>query len=1330
MGVQFILGRAGSGKTRWCRDRILHAMQSQPLGKPIYWILPQQATFVAQRELACGDGRDGFFRARVVSFEDLGRSILDECGGIAIPEITSLGRRMILGHLLRQMQDSLKFFKTVARQPGVIAELDGTFTELERCGLDPAAIANHLANDPAQSLNPALAAKLHDLEKIYTAYGKFLGQERIDPARRLNEALRSIATCASLQQADVYVDGFFEFNHFERRVLAGLGATCKSVCITLLVDPEDEVIANPNHLPDEMNLFHRTLQTYRKLWFGFTENGVAIAEPVKLQAAHRFANTDLAAIEKWDQPEVAANEPLTSAPESPPLEPAARKTSPPKSSPARISRGKSVVVEQPSLFGFLDEPAAQPEIVAEEFVTPRSAANPSPSPSIEPCIEFIEAPDRRSEVDAAARWIRREISRGLRYRDLAILMRSQDQYSQAIEASFGEHQIPFFIDRRRTASHHPLLRFIRAALAVARENWPHEAMMTLLKSDLAGLTTTEADALENYVLRHGIHHSTWSSAAPWTGTTKRRISEEDRVSEEDQIPKAARDSETDHVYDDVPTQDGRASEDAAADEYFSTLHEDSTATVEDATKSEANAKPSSGAKSIPAAPSIGVEQIDRLRRQLVDRLTPFVKTVTGNRPQSVRTLSTAIFQLLETFNIRGRIVEWMRLAAETGRLEQRAEHERVWDELVILFDEMVELLGDEIIPLDDFQAILDSALENFDLALTPPTVDQVLVGPVDRTRTPDIKACLILGLGEGQFPRASQEDSVFNDLDRWALRKQNIEIDPDTQRRLLDEYLLGYIAFTRASQRICLTRSIAGEDGKTLQPSALWNLARSRIPSARVQTAPREQEVSAELISTPRQLITSLMRWVRAGGENANPRQQASPKPVAQVGADRNESEQPDSNDEARSWPAVYQWLATRPALADAWDAVDVMRYRAWKALAPPAEASLHEETAKQLFSSPLQAGVAQIESFRNCPFQHFARYGLALTSRQKYEVGGLDLSRIYHDVLAELLREMLQSRQDWRSLTPAQTAEIITRLTQQVGRQLRGELMLSSDRNRYLLDHIERTLAAVVAAQQEAGRRGDFRPAWGNVRFGGASAAATPAARGPSIAALKITTPAGHEVLLRGKIDRIDTLPNGSATVIDYKLAGDTLNASEIYHGLSLQLLTYLLLIQKNGDQLEGKKLTPAAALYVQLLRSIRDCDPLEALDPSDPNFHLQIKPRGIISSSAVWKLDKRLSQGDSEVIRARINKDGTFGAKSEVARPEELTAILQHVQKRIGQIADQILSGQISVRPYRLGTETPCPRCEFRDLCRFDPTPGGYVELRAVKREELFERMKAGGD
>ena len=93
------------------------------------------------------------------------------------------------------------------------------------------------------------------------------------------------------------------------------------------------------------------------------------------------------------------------------------------------------------------------------------------------------------------------------------------------------------------------------------------------------------------------------------------------------------------------------------------------------------------------------------------------------------------------------------------------------------------------------------------MALTPPTVDQVLVGGVERTRTPAVKATILLGLNEGEFPRAPRDrDDPF----RWrttALAKRKMEIDPDTQRRLFDENFLGYLAFTRGGRALFVTRS-------------------------------------------------------------------------------------------------------------------------------------------------------------------------------------------------------------------------------------------------------------------------------------------------------------------------------------------------------------------------------------------------------------------------------------------------------------------------------------------------------------------------------------------
>src|SRR5688500_18183882 len=152
MSVRFVIGRAGSGKTRHVFRAMVEAMRAEPLGPPIYLILPKQATFSAERELTCNIGLGGFCRARVISFDELTRRVLAECGGGAIPEVTPLGRQMLLGHLLRKHAAELTFYDGVARQPGLAARLDAMFDEFQRSGQDPAALDELVAElKPAAS---------------------------------------------------------------------------------------------------------------------------------------------------------------------------------------------------------------------------------------------------------------------------------------------------------------------------------------------------------------------------------------------------------------------------------------------------------------------------------------------------------------------------------------------------------------------------------------------------------------------------------------------------------------------------------------------------------------------------------------------------------------------------------------------------------------------------------------------------------------------------------------------------------------------------------------------------------------------------------------------------------------------------------------------------------------------------------------------------------------------------------------------------------------------------------------------------------------------------
>ncbi len=646
MPVRFILGRAGSGKTRHCFERIAAMLRAEPMGDPIFLLLPKQATFEAEREFTCRLG--GFSRLRVVAFEQLGRDILADCGDVGIPQVTAVGRRLIVGHLLRTHEKDLKFYQASARRPGLAAELDATFGELERTGLN----GDDLENLQVQ---PSLEEKLHDVRLLHGEYKKYIGQDRLDPQKRLDLILKRVGDCSLLKNATLFVDDFFDFTGYEQKLLVAVATVCREAQISLLFDPQSPIIGDIHVQSDDLSLFHRTERTYRSLQFALMEAGTRIDPPLVLRQTKRFVAMGLAELER-------------------------------------------------NLFA--DSP---------------------------PCkgqgIELMEAADARSEVDMVARGIAAQLRQGLRLRDIAVLMRDVNDYEELINASFSEHELKYFMDRRRTAEHHPLLQFCRSCLLIAQNGWPHEAVMTLLRTGLAGISEDEADELENYVLRHRIHGGMWELEQAWR---------------------------------------------------FEPKH------------------------------------VDVVRQRIVDKLSPFIAAVRTKQPMS-RFISV-LFGLLETFGIRLTVAKWM----NDADLEQRGEHEQVWAELVDLLEQMSGLLGNESLSLADFIDALEGGLESFDLALTPPALDGVLVGQIDRTRTPEVKVVFVLGLNEGQFPRLMREDCMLSDAERKLLRERKIDLDHDTDRRLLDERLLAYLAFTRPSAKLIVSRCLGNNKGLATHPSAFW----------------------------------------------------------------------------------------------------------------------------------------------------------------------------------------------------------------------------------------------------------------------------------------------------------------------------------------------------------------------------------------------------------------------------------------------------------------------------------------------------------------------------
>ena len=72
--LDFIIGRAGTGKTHACLTAMKEKMEQEPLGPALILLLPEHMTYKVERQLAASMGNgQGFFRAYVFGFRRFAR---------------------------------------------------------------------------------------------------------------------------------------------------------------------------------------------------------------------------------------------------------------------------------------------------------------------------------------------------------------------------------------------------------------------------------------------------------------------------------------------------------------------------------------------------------------------------------------------------------------------------------------------------------------------------------------------------------------------------------------------------------------------------------------------------------------------------------------------------------------------------------------------------------------------------------------------------------------------------------------------------------------------------------------------------------------------------------------------------------------------------------------------------------------------------------------------------------------------------------------------------------------------------------------------------------
>ena len=125
-------------------------------------------------------------------------------------------------------------------------------------------------------------------------------------------------------------------------------------------------------------------------------------------------------------------------------------------------------------------------------------------------IKLFLANNPYSEIENIATNIVKLVKeQGYRYRDISIITKNLDTYSNLCKVIFNKYQIPVFIDEKKDLSQNIIVKYLLAILEVFAKNWSYESVFNYIKTGFLDITQEEIYEFENYCLKWDIKYSKW-----------------------------------------------------------------------------------------------------------------------------------------------------------------------------------------------------------------------------------------------------------------------------------------------------------------------------------------------------------------------------------------------------------------------------------------------------------------------------------------------------------------------------------------------------------------------------------------------------------------------------------------------------------------------------------------------------------------------------------------------------------------------------------------------------------------------------------------------------
>jgi len=223
--VHMIAGRAGSGKSRRMYEMAEAAMEA---GKRVYLIVPDQATFQTEWEMAKRRPQGGMAGSGVLSFSRLCDRVLQETGGAARPYLSERGAVMAVSMLLLRHREEFATFGGYVNSPSFAALLYQQLCELRRFSIGP------------EELREMDSPRVRDMALMLEAYQKDILSRYTDVVGRMEMMVGRIPEAPMLRGSHVFIDGFEMVTDQLLRAVGAIMETAEEVAVTFRLGQEND----------------------------------------------------------------------------------------------------------------------------------------------------------------------------------------------------------------------------------------------------------------------------------------------------------------------------------------------------------------------------------------------------------------------------------------------------------------------------------------------------------------------------------------------------------------------------------------------------------------------------------------------------------------------------------------------------------------------------------------------------------------------------------------------------------------------------------------------------------------------------------------------------------------------------------------------------------------------------------------------------------------------------------------------------------------------------------------------------------------------------------